>query len=74
MCSCCNATCYDQTQRHFFERASVYLGATPSTGIFVKTPKKSAIFDHVLLDGHKANFDSFSRLSVKAGMRNRGAE
>ena len=32
------------------------------TGKFVKTPKKSAIFDHMLLDGYKASFDNFSIL------------
>ena len=58
----CNATYYGQTQRHFFVRASEHLGITPLTGKFVKTPKKSAIFDHMLLDGHKASFDNFSIL------------
>ena len=48
MCSCCNATYYGQTQRHFFVRASEYLGITLLTGKFVKTPKISAIFDHVI--------------------------
>ena len=62
VCSCCNATYYDQTQRHFFVRASEYLGITPLTGKFVTTLKKSAIFDHMLLDGHKASFDNFSIL------------
>ena len=32
---------------------------TPLTGRSVKTPKKSAIFDHMLLDGEKASFDNF---------------
>ena len=35
---------------------------TPLTGKFVKTSKKSAIFDHMLLDGHKASFDNVSIL------------
>ena len=39
--------------------ASEHLGITPLTGKFVKTPKKSAIFDHMLLDGHKASSDNF---------------
>ena len=60
MWSCCNATYYGQTQRHFFVRASEHLGVTPLTGKFVKTPKKSAIFDHMLLDGYKACFDKFT--------------
>ena len=62
MCGCFNPTYYGQTQRHFFVRASEHLGITPLTGKFVKTPKKSAIFDHMLLDGHKASFDNFSIL------------
>ena len=62
MCSCCNATYYGQTERHFFVRPSEHLGITPLTGKFVKTLKKSAIFDHMLLDGHKGNFDNFSIL------------
>ena len=43
-------------------KTSSYLGITPFTGKFVETPKKSAIFDHMLLDGHKASFDNFSVL------------
>ena len=62
MFSCCNATYYGQTQRHFFVEASEHLGITPLTGKFVKMPKKSAIFDHMLLDIHKASFDNFSIL------------
>ena len=59
MCSCCNAIYYGQTERDCFVRASVHLHITPLTGKFVKTPKKSAVFDHMLLDGHKASFDNF---------------
>ena len=62
MCSYCNATYYGQTQRHFLVRASEHLGITPLTSKFVKTPEKSAMFDHMLLDGHKASFDNFSIL------------
>ena len=62
MCSCCNTTYYGQTQRHFLVAASEHLGITPLTGKFVKTPKKSAILDHRLLDSHKASFDNFSIL------------
>ena len=60
ICSCCNAIYYCQTQRHFFVRASEHLGITPLTGKFVKTLKKPAISNHMLLDGHKASFDNFS--------------
>ena len=47
MRSCCNATYYGQTQKTFFVRASKQLGITRLTGNFIKTPKKSAIFDHM---------------------------
>ena len=40
-------------------RASGNLGIRLLTGKFVKAPKKSAITDHMLLDGHKASFDNF---------------
>ena len=39
-----------------------HLGTTPLTGKFVKKPKKSAIFDHMLLDGRNASFDNFAIL------------
>ena len=62
MCSCCNITYYGQTQRHFFVRAYELLSIIPLTDKFVKTLNKSAIFDHVLLDGHKPSFEYFSIL------------
>ena len=49
MCSCCNATYHGQTQRHFYVRAYEHLGITPLTGKFIKTPKKYAIFEDMLL-------------------------
>ena len=64
MCSYCNATYYGQTimERYFSVRTSEHLGITLLNGKFVKTPKKFGIFDHLLLDGHKAGFDNFSIL------------
>ena len=62
LCSCCNKTYYGQAQRHLFVRASEHLGIIPLTGKFVKKLKKSAIFDHMLLERHKARFDNFSIL------------
>ena len=35
---------------------------TPLTGKRVKNPKKSAIFDHILLKGHDASFENFAIL------------
>ena len=47
-------------------RASDHLNITPLTGKFVKKSKKSAIFDHILLDGHEASFGNFSVLFKKS--------
>ena len=58
-CTCCNTTYYGESERHFFVRASDHLDMTPLTGKWVKNPKKSAIFDHILLKGHDASFEDF---------------
>ena len=52
MCSCWKATYYEESERHFFIRASEHLGMSTLTGKRVKSPKKSAVFDHILLNGH----------------------
>ena len=62
MCSCCNATYYGETEGHLFVRASEHLGITPLTQKRVKNPKKSAIMDHILLEGHNATYNDFSIL------------
>ena len=46
-----------------FLRASKHLGITHLTAKFVKTPKKSAIFDHMLLDCSEKSFHNLSALS-----------
>ena len=61
-CSCCKATCYRESERHFFARASQYIGMTPFTGKWVNNPKQSAIFDHILLKGHDVSFEDFTIL------------
>ena len=58
-CTCSNATYYGESERHFFVRAYEHLGMTPLTGKRVRKPKKSAIFDHILLNGHDASFQDF---------------
>ena len=50
----------------FFARASEHVGITSLTGKFVKTSQKSAIFDHMLLDGQKASFDNTLVLSKES--------
>ena len=61
-CSCCNAAYYGESERHFFVRASEYLDMTSLAGKQVRNPKKSAIFDHILLNGHDASFEDFTIL------------
>ena len=58
-CNCWNATYYGQSERHFLFRASEHLGMTALTGKRVKKPKKSAISDHILLNGHDVSFEDF---------------
>ena len=38
------------------------MAITPLTGKPVKNPKKSSIFDHMLFEGYRSNFDNFSIL------------
>ena len=59
----CNATYYGKTQRHLKVRASEHIGVSPLTGKRVKTPKKSAICDHILEKGHDVSFDDFNILT-----------
>ena len=66
MCSCCNATCYGETKRHLFVRASEHLRITPLTHKRVTNTKKSAIIDHILLEGHNATYDDFSILTTES--------
>ena len=61
-CSYCDATCYGESERHLFVRASELLAIAPVTGEQVKNPKKSAIFDHILLKSHEAGFEDFKIL------------
>ena len=51
-CSNCNAIYYGKSERHFFIRGFEHLSMTPLTGKRVKNPKKSTVFDHILLKGH----------------------
>ena len=61
-CSCCNATFYGESERHFFVRASEHLGMISLTGKREKNPKMSAICDHILLNGHDASFEDLTTL------------
>ena len=48
----------DSQKRHFFVRAYKHLGMTPLAGKRAKSPKKSAILDHILLQGEDAIFEN----------------
>ena len=48
----------DSQKRHFFVRASKHLDITPLAGKRAKSPKKSAILDHILLQGEDAIFEN----------------
>ena len=48
--------------KDIFVRASEHLSITPFTSKFVKTPKKSANFDDILLNNHEASFVNFGML------------
>ena len=61
-CSCCNFTYYGETERHLFVRALEHLGITPLTQKRANNPKKFAIMEHILLEGHNATYDHFSIL------------
>ena len=61
-CSCCNATYYGESERHFFVRASEHLGMPSLTGKRVKSPKRSAIFDLILLKDHDTSFEDLTIL------------
>ena len=65
-CSCCSTNYYDESERHFFVRASEHIGMIPLTGNQVKNSKKSAIFNCILLKGLDASFeDSNFKLHLK---------
>ena len=61
-CNICNDIYYGETKRHFKARPSEHLGITPLTGNKVKSPKESAVFDHIFHTGHNASFDDFETL------------
>ena len=58
----CNDIYYGKTKRHFKVRACEHLGITPLTGKKGKSPKESAVFDHIFHTGHNASFDDYLTL------------
>ena len=57
-----NILYYGESERNLFVRASEHLGMTPLTGKRVRNPKKSAVFDHILLSGSSLFISSGSSL------------
>ena len=49
-------------KKHFRVRICEHLRITPLTGKKVKSPKASAVFDHIVHTGHNASFDDFETL------------
>ena len=62
-CRCCNALYYGKSYRHFQHRSCEHLGISHLTGKKYKSPKSSAISDHLLLTGHAANLKDFKIIS-----------
>ena len=58
----CNNIYYGESMRHFKVRACEHLDTTPLTRKNVKSPKESAVFDHIVHTGHDASFDDFETL------------
>ena len=61
-CNICNDIYYGKTIRHFKVRACEHLGTTPLTGKKVRSPKETAILDHIFHTGLNASFDDFETL------------
>ena len=61
-CNVCNDIYYGKTKHHFKFRACEHLGITLLTGKNIKSPKESAVFDHIFHMGHNASFDDFETL------------
>ena len=53
---------YGKTKRHFKVRVCEHLGITILTGKKIKSPKKSAVFDHIFHTSHKASCFDFEIL------------
>ena len=67
-CKSCNALYYGKSDRHFHHRACEHLGISHLTGKRYKTPKPSAISDHILHTGHDADIADF-KIIVKERSR-----
>ena len=55
-CNTCNYIYYGKTKYHFKVRDGEHLGIPPLTRKKVKSPKDSAVFDHIVHMSHNATF------------------
>ena len=59
LCSNCNITYYDETERHLNVRSVEHLSLSALTGKRVNNNKKSAVKDHCLFFNHMGSFEYF---------------
>ena len=59
LCSNCNITYYDETERHLNVRSVEHLSLSALTGKRVNKNKKSAVKDHCLFFNHMGSFEYF---------------
>ena len=64
-CNICNDIYYGKTKRHFKVTTCEHLGIRSLTWKKVKSPLKSAKFDHIVHTGHNASFYDFKTLANK---------
>ena len=61
-CNICNDIYYGKTKRCFKVRACEHLSITPLIGKKIKSPKESAVFDHIVHGDQNARFDDYETL------------
>ena len=59
-CKGCNAIYYGKSERHFHVRACEHLGISHLTGNMCKTPKITAVSEHMTSSKHAGNIDDFT--------------
>ena len=66
LCSNCNITYYDETERHLNVRSGEHLSLSTLTGKRVNNNKKSAVKDHCLFFNHVGSLEDFSILTYES--------
>ena len=62
-CGRCNATCCDETCRHFKVRVGEHSGISPLTNKRSKSKKSTAVKEHMLMCDQPVSFDDFKVLA-----------